>query len=285
MRFLVLLVAMLLPATALCAGESPAPGDLQSVFFGLPVTNTVLTSWCVTLVFLAGLRFAIGRPRVIPNRAQAVAETVVVALRDLLAPIVGRKAMPFAFPVLVTLFIFILVQNWVGLLPGVGTVGWGVGESFYNTHVETPLVRPPTSDINGTIALAVVSFGAWLILVLKFAGPRAILKDWFGNKADKSELPRTAYWALSGVFLGVGIIEVISVMIRPMTLSMRLFGNVFGGENLLHKTHFAPPFYFLELLVGLVQALVFTLLSAVYIGLLCNHGDGDEKEGQDSHAH
>jgi F-type H+-transporting ATPase subunit a len=88
------------------------------------------------------------------------------------------------------------------------------------------------------------------------------------------------------VFLIVGFIEVFSIVIRPFTLSVRLFGNVFGGENLLHGTSFLFVFYFMELLVGLIQATVFTLLSAVYIGLICNHGDDhDHAEGHGAEAH
>ena len=82
------------------------------------------------------------------------------------------------------------------------------------------------------------------------------------------------------LFLFVGVIEVVSIAIRPLTLSVRLFGNIFGGENLLHGMNFIPPFYFLELLVGLVQALVFVLLFSVYTGLICNHGDEHEHAEQ-----
>ncbi|MDR2512308.1 MAG: F0F1 ATP synthase subunit A [Puniceicoccales bacterium] len=277
MRILLLPAVSLVPLPLFAAG-SPAPGNLPT---GVPLTNTVLTGWVVTILFIVVLRLTIGHIREVPGRAQAAAEGLVVALRELFAPIVGKRAMPLAFPVLVTLFIFILIQNWAGLLPGMGTIGWGTGTNFFNTHVATPIARPPTSDLNGTVALALVSFGAWLILVLKYAGPRAILRDWFGNKVGKGEVPRPVYWMLSLIFLGVGIIELGSVFIRPLTLSVRLFGNVFGGETLLHKTFFALPFCFLELFVGLVQALVFTLLSAVYIGLLCNH----EEEPGEGHAH
>ena len=83
----------------------------------------------------------------------------------------------------------------------------------------------------------------------------------------------------------VGVIEVFSIAIRPFTLSVRLFGNVFGGENLLHGTGFLFVFYFMELLVGLIQAIVFTLLSSVYIGLLCNHGDGHDHDEGSEHGH
>jgi F-type H+-transporting ATPase subunit a len=82
------------------------------------------------------------------------------------------------------------------------------------------------------------------------------------------------------VFLGVGLIEVMSILIRPITLSVRLFGNIFGGENLLHNTSFIPIFYFLEILVGLVQSFVFTLLTSVYIGLICNHGDDHSEDSE-----
>ena len=145
-------------------------------------------------------------------------------------------------------------------------------------HLTRPWIRPHNADFNGTIALALISFGAWAIIVFKFAGPKLIIKDLFGNKADKAETPGWLYPVLSLVFLVVGLIEVFSIAIRPFTLSVRLFGNVFGGENLLHGTGFFFVFYFMELLVGVIQALVFTLLTAVYIGLLCNHEGGD-------HAH
>lgn len=83
----------------------------------------------------------------------------------------------------------------------------------------------------------------------------------------------------------MGLIEVFSIAIRPFTLSVRLFGNVFGGENLLHGTTFFPVFYFMELMVGLIQALVFTLLTSVYIGLLCNHEGGDHAHADHEEKH
>ena len=136
-----------------------------------------------------------------------------------------------------------------------------------------------SSDLlNGTIALALTSFAAWFIIVWRYAGPKLLLFDLFGNKADKKDVPSALYWALSPVFLAVGVIEVISILIRPVTLSVRLFGNEFGGESLLHNTSYFPAFYVLEILVGLLQAFVFTLLTAVYIGLICNHGDDHDAE-------
>ena len=131
------------------------------------------------------------KPQLLPTKAQAVFESLVEALRDLFEPIVGKKAFPATFPLLVTFFIFILIHNWMGLLPGVGTIGWGhdVDGHF---QITSPWIRPFNSDFNGTIALALISFGAWLIIVLKFAGPKLILWDLFGNKADKVRNSRLA---------------------------------------------------------------------------------------------
>jgi F-type H+-transporting ATPase subunit a len=147
-----------------------------------------------------------------------------------------------------------------------------------------PFVRPANADLNGTVALALVAITCWFYFIMRFAGPAAVLKDIFGNKAQKSEMPAAVYYPLFVVFFVIGIIELVSIVFRPISLSFRLFGNVFGGENLLHtmsgifKWGLPVPFYFLEFIIGFVQALVFTLLVSVYIGLICNHGDDDHKE-------
>ncbi|MEY4939315.1 MAG: hypothetical protein RIQ93_1050 [Verrucomicrobiota bacterium] len=269
-------------------GEGVAPGAARfDLGQGWTITSSMITGWTVSALLVLVVLWLIGKPAVIPSKGQAVIESLMEALRDIFEPIIGKRAFPTAFPLLITFFIFILFHNWMGLLPGVGTVGWGhdVDGHF---HMTRPLIRPFNSDFNGTIALALISFGAWAIIVLKFAGPAIIAKDLFGNKAEKSETPGWLYPILSLVFLIVGLIEVFSIAIRPFTLSVRLFGNVFGGENLLHGTGFFFVFYFMELLVGLIQALVFTLLTSVYIGLLVNHGDDhahDDQHGHGAEAH
>ena len=267
-------------------GEGVAPAAARfDLGHGWTITSSMITGWAVSALLIAVIVILVGKPALLPSKGQSVFESILEALRDLFEPIVGKKAFPAAFPLLVTFFIFILVNNWMGLLPGVGTMGMGhdVEGGF---HVTRALIRPFNSDFNGTLALAIVSFGAWLILVLKFAGPKLLLKDLFGNKADKSETPAWLYPILALVFFIVGLIEVFSIGIRPFTLSVRLFGNVFGGENLLHGTSFFFVFYFMELLVGLIQAIVFTLLTSVYIGLICNHGDEHEhaEEGHGAEA-
>ncbi len=261
-----------------------APSAAQFEILGLPITSSIITTWVIALTLLLVLRIAIGsKPTLVPTRGQAVVESLLTGVRDLVEPIVGKGVARAALPLLLTLFTFILINNWSGLLPGVGTVGM-VSHGEDGSHHMDAFVRPFSADMNGTIALAIVAMAVWLFLILKYAGPKVILFDLFGNKADKREVPVAIYYFLTVIFLAVGLIEIISIAIRPVSLSFRLFGNVYGGENLLHGTGFIFPFYFLELLIGLVQALVFTLLVAVYIGLICNHGDGhDGEEGHEAH--
>lgn len=276
---LFLFLAGLSPLAA--EGVDPSASKLVDFGHGWVITNAMATGWAISALLVALVLWLVGRPSIVPSKGQAVIESLIEGLRDIFEPIVGKAAFPTAFPILITFFIFILFHNWMGLIPGVGTMGWGhdVDGHF---HLTRALIRPHNSDFNGTIALALISFGAWAIIVFKIAGPKIILWDLFGNKAEKSETPGWLYPILSLVFLVVGFIEVFSIAIRPFTLSVRLFGNVFGGENLLHGTGFVFVFYFMELLVGLIQALVFTLLTSVYIGLLCNHEGGDH--GHDDHG-
>jgi len=256
----------------------------------LPVTNSMVTSWVISLLLIVVIRWAVGRkPALVPGRGQAMVEGIVSGIMGLIEPIVGKRVVSAAFPILASFFIFILIQNWSGLLPGVG--------SLYIHSDETghwvPLIRPGNADMNGTLALTIVHFAAWFYLVMKYAGPKLVLKDWFGNKANPKEVPAVIYYFLTLIFLFVGLIEVVSVMFRGVSLPFRLFGNVYGGESLLTAmTNLVPwivpiPFYLLELLVGFVQALVFTLLVSVYIGLLCAHDEGhDHEHGEEGgHAH
>jgi len=279
-KFTTLLAALALPVTAFAEGVAPSAAKLVDFGGGWIITNSMFTGWIISALLVTLVLYLVGKPTILPSKGQAVIESLIEALRDLFGPIVGKKAFPLAFPILVTFFIFILFHNWMGLIPGVGTMGWGTTDAAGHFHITRPLIRPHNSDFNGTIALALISFGAWLIIVFKIAGTKLILWDLFGNKAEKKETPGWLYPILALVFFIVGFIEVFSIVIRPFTLSVRLFGNVFGGENLLHGTSFFFVFYFMELLVGLIQALVFTLLTSVYIGLLCNHGDD-----HDEHAH
>jgi F-type H+-transporting ATPase subunit a len=253
-------------------GVDPAAAKLFEIpVLGLPVTNSILTTWIVSLLILLVVRLMVKRPQLVPSKGQAIVEAALSGIRGIVEPIVGKKAIGAALPLLLCLFVFILLQNWAGLLPGVGSIGMEHEGHFI------PFIRPGTADMNGTLALAAISMLAWFYLCLRYAGLKAMLFETFGNKANKSEVPTLIYYFLFLVFFFVGLIDVVSICFRPVSLSFRLYGNVFGGENLLHQTFpYAFPFYFLELLIGLVQALVFTLLTSVYIGLICNPGEEHE---------
>jgi F-type H+-transporting ATPase subunit a len=248
---------------------------------GFPISNSILTTWIIAALIILGVRLAVGTPKLIPGKGQAVVEGMAQGLRDALEPIVGKKMIGKTFPLLCGFFVFILLMNWSGLLPGVGTIKYHTAAGWQDA------IRPANSDLNTTFALSVVSFVAWTYFVLRYAGIKVLVFDLFGNKADKKEVGMLMWVLLVPIFFAVGGIEVVSILFRLISLSFRLFGNVFGGENLIHALGGIAPYVIpavaglLEVLVGLIQAFVFTLLSAVYIGLICNHEGGHD----DEHAH
>ncbi len=280
----VLWLAATLPASA-AEGVDPSAQELFNVG-GLPLTNSMVTTWFFSLVLILAIRWAVGRPKLIPSRGQTVVETLVGELRSLIEMIVGTRMVDKVFPLLISFFIFILIMNWSGLLPGAGSLGVIRNASG---HMEfTTAFRPADSDLNTTLALTIVSFSAWLYFVLRYAGIGVLIKDIFGNKASKKDVHIALYFALSPIFFLVGFIEIISILSRLLSLSFRLYGNVFGGESLLDAMYNICPYLLpvpvmmMELLVGVVQAFVFTLLTTVYIGLICNHEGGDH--AHDEHA-
>jgi F-type H+-transporting ATPase subunit a len=284
-KFALIFAALTTAVPAFAAGVEPAAQALFKLG-PLPVTNSMVTSWIVALILLVAIRIAIKRPKLVPTRGQAIVESLVSGIYDLTSPIVGAKVAKQTFPLLIGLFTYILIQNWSGLFPGVGTIYM----IDHKTGEWMELIRPGNADLNGTIALSVVAIACWFYFIMRYTGPVMVFKDLFGNKADKAEVPSIIYYPLFIIFFAVGIIEVISIAFRPISLSLRLYGNVYGGESLMHamsgmqKWGLPAPFYLLELLIGFVQAFVFTLLMSVYIGLLCNHGDDHHEEhGEGAH--
>lgn len=278
---------LLFPALA-PAAVSPKSTDLGFEVFGLPVTNSVLTTWVLAVLIIVGVRLAVGTPRLVPGKGQAVVEGLALGLRDSLEPIVGKRMIGKTFPILCGFFVFILLMNWSGLLPGVGTLKFAAAPAAPGQEPAwLDAVRPANADLNTTLALSVLSFAFWTYFVLRYAGVKVLVHDLFGNKADKREIGLLMWILLGFIFLAVGGIEVVSILFRLISLAFRLYGNVFGGENLIHALGAIAPYVIpaaaalLEVLVGLIQAFVFTLLSAVYIGLICNHEGGHDEE----HAH
>ncbi|MBO5254774.1 MAG: F0F1 ATP synthase subunit A [Opitutales bacterium] len=270
-------------ASANKAQAAHLQGEYLFDIAGFPITNSMLTTWIFTLIIIVFFRFLIrGGAKLVPSKGQLVVESIIDALKGTLEPIMGHKTFKGAFPLLIGLFCYILIMNWSGLLPGVASIG--IEQTINGKEHFVPFLRPANTDLNTTLALAIISFVAWGYLVFKYAGPKLFLYDTFGNKANPSEMAKPIYIALFAVFFAVGGIDIISMIMRLISLSFRLFGNNFGGEVLLDNMHnlaigswrflswlIPLPFYLLEMLIGFIQAFLFTLLTAVYVGLLTGH--------------
>jgi len=246
-------------------------------------TNSFVFTVIVTGLIIIVARSATRKMDLVPKGAQNFIEALVETLYDTFENIVGRHMIAKVFPVIATLFIFICAANWIGLVPGVGTIGWGKpGPGLFSlTEIDRPLLRPADADLNMTLGMAIMFMILWLVWTLQDVGLLGFLKE---NFAPKGQVGGWLGPFLIVIFLFVGCIEILSILLRPVSLSLRLFGNIFAGETLLHTMTtlglglpvpinwiaailFPLPFFFLELLVGVLQALVFSALCGVYIRL------------------
>lgn len=249
---------------------------------GFPITNSMVLTWSVALLLIVFAQLATRRMQAIPHGIQNLWEWLVEMLYDFLEGIVGSSLVKKTFWFFATIFIFILSANWIGLIPGVGTVGWGASTPG-GFVVSTPLLRGADADLNMTLAMALVFFACWLVWALQENGAKGFVLHIFGAKGDTTGILKLVMIA---VFILVGLLEVVSILFRPVSLSFRLYGNIFAGENMLETMlALVPgplgwlipiPFYFLEIIVGLVQALVFMLLTSVFTMLICQHEEGHE---------
>jgi F-type H+-transporting ATPase subunit a len=245
------------------------------------VTSSMVMIWVVALGLIVFARYATRKMQLTPAGAQNFLEWLVETLHDFLEGIIGAKLVQRTFWFFATVFIFILFNNWFGLIPGVGTIGWGVsGEHGF--HIKTPLLRGGNADLNMTFAMSMIFFACWIVWAVQSVGVKGIFLDLFGPKGDTTGFLRIL---MIVVFFLVGFLEILSILFRPISLSFRLYGNIFAGENMLEAmARLVPalgwllpvPFYFMELLVGIVQALVFMLLTAVFTMLICMHEDSPE---------
>jgi F-type H+-transporting ATPase subunit a len=243
--------------------------------FGFPITNSMLVMWIVTAALIVFTQIATRNMKRVPDGAQNFLEWLIEGLYGFLEGIIGPKLIRRTFWFFGSVFIFILAANWVGLIPGVGSLGWG-HQTVEGFRLEEPFFRGANADVNLTLAMALVFFASWIIWGVQEVGPLGFIKELF---APKGESTGPLKILLIVVFFAAGCLEVISILFRPVSLSFRLYGNIFAGETMLETMARVPqvgwlvqiPFYFMELLVGLVQALVFTLLTAVFTLLICQH--------------
>jgi F-type H+-transporting ATPase subunit a len=228
--------------------------------FGLPITNSLLATWIVMAMLIVFSIAATRKMTLVPTGIQSIAELVVGGLYDFFTSVVGKHIKQF-FPLIASFFIFIITANWFGLLPGVGTVG------FFEHGKFVPLLRGATADLNTTLALAVISI---------------VAIQYFGFKTVGFHYSRRFFNFKDPIYFFLGILEIISELSKVISFAFRLFGNIFAGEVLLTVMAFlmpfiAPlPFMALELFVGFIQALVFSMLTAAFLNVAVSHGEGGE---------
>lgn len=244
----------------------------------LRVTSSMLFTWIIAVGIIIFARYATRSIKEVPEGAQNFWEWLVESLHNFLEGIIGHELVMKTFWFFATVFIFILFTSWVGLIPGVGSIGWGTPDAQGGLHhIETPLVRGVNADLNMTLAMALIFFGCWIVWAFQANGAFGMIMHLFGPKGETKGFMKAL---MVVVFIIVGLLEVVSILFRPVSLSFRLYGNMFAGENILESmSSIVPalswlipiPFYFMELLVGIVQALVFMLLTAVFTLLICQH--------------
>jgi F-type H+-transporting ATPase subunit a len=214
----------------------------------IPITNTILTTW-VVMVLLVTLAFVVRkRISLIPGALQSIVEMVIETVYNLIKNIAGERVGNIIFPLIMTLFLFILTANWLGLLPGFGTI----------TYHHVPIFRPPNSDLNTTLAMALITVFLVQVAGIAYRGLKGYLKE-FVTPPILAPL--------------MAPIHLVSELSHILSLSARLFGNIFGGDVVLTVIFvMLPPlipavFLLLESLFGLIQAIIFAVLSTIYFSM------------------
>lgn len=232
-------------------------------FLGLPITNTLITSWIVVaLLLIVGITVG-RRASLVPGRLQIILEEAITFVRDFMTEVLEDEKLASRYlPLLLTIFLFIFTANALEFTPGIGSIGFRHGAEF------VPLLRSVNSDLNVTLALAIISF-----IVIEIAGVVALGLWRYTGKFFNFSSP---------IGFAVGLIELVSELGRLVSFSFRLFGNVFAGEVLLAvATYFAPyivpvPLMSFELFVGFIQAAVFALLTLFFIKLAITDAHAEE---------
>ena len=249
------------------------PGEHLFDLFGIPITNTMVAAYTASLVLLLLAWLSTRNMQLVPRGMQNVFEWVIELLLNLTEGVAGREKGREFFPLVATIFLFILTANWMGLLPGFATIGLVVEE--HGHHMLVPFYRSASTDLNVTVGLALIA-----VVAVQYFGIR--------NVGAKSYLSRFINFSGPIAFF-MGVLEIVSELSRVISLSFRLFGNVFAGEVLLAVIGFlipfvaVLPFYGLELFVGAIQAFIFAILTLVFL-TLGSMEHGGESHGQESHA-
>ncbi len=295
-RVLLTFGLLLLGASPLHAAGEPLPLHAEEVFRigSVSITNSMIMVWIVAAVIILVAQAATREMKLVPSGLQNFVEWIVESLINFMSTIMGPELARRTFWFFGTVFILILFCNWAALIPGVGTVGWMVvGEGVDPYDRFKPFFRGANADLNMTMAMALTFAVLWFYWAITTIGLKHFLQHIF---APKGEFRGPMLVAMILIFAFVGIIEVVSIAVRPVALMFRLYGNIFAGENILESMQLLVgkhvwlawlpplPFYFFELLVGFVQALVFTLLSAVFLKLICEEEHAEEHADESGDA-
>ncbi len=237
--------------------EISIAAETVTYILGIPVTNSLLASLLTTVILVTISYFATRNLKEIPKGIQNILEYAVESLYNMIQGVTQDKEKTYKFfPVVATIFLFIITSNWMGLLPGYSTVG--VNEKTAEGHeIVVGFFRSANSDLNSTIALAVVA-----VLSIQIMGITMLGLAKYGKKFLNFSSPIAFF---------IGILEIVSEVAKMISFSFRLFGNIFAGEVLLTvimtiAPFVAPlPFFALELFVGFIQALVFAMLLVVFM--------------------
>ena len=236
-----------------------------------PITNAMINGWIAVFFFFVVAFVASRRKGLVPRGVHNVIEGTIEFMLTETQKVTGdaRRAKQF-LPIVGTIFLFILFSNWLGLLPGTGSIGvWGL----HNGEVELiPLLRPAASDLNLTLAIAVFAVLASHVIGLMTVGVISHVSKFVNIRGIFRSLKKGPIAILVAVIeFAVGLLEIVSEMAKVVSLSLRLFGNIFAGEVLLIVMLFLVPyivplpFLFLEIFVGLIQAVVFSMLTLVFM--------------------
>jgi F-type H+-transporting ATPase subunit a len=240
------------------------------------VTNSLLNSWLVVILLVV---FAISfknKIKTIPGKFQSILEMVIDYLLGIFDSVTNdRKKSSKFFPLIFTFFLFILLNNWLGILPGVGSIG-KMGELEGHT-VFIPFFRGATADLNTTLALAILGIVASHIFGVLAIGGWNYFNKFINIKAfleiPKKVLKDPAILIVNPIKAFIGLIEIIGEFSKMASLAFRLYGNIFAGEVLLASMSailafgIPIPFMFLEIIVGAVQALIFSVLILSYFSI------------------
>ncbi|MBI4066340.1 F0F1 ATP synthase subunit A [Candidatus Gottesmanbacteria bacterium] len=240
---------------------------------GFPISNALITTWLVMGILIVMSYLATRQMSLVPSQGQSIAEMLVGGLYDFFASVTG-KHVSHVFPLVASLFLFILAANWVGLLPGVGTVG--LFRQVHEGEEFVPLLRGATADLNTTVALAVFAMVAIQYFGFKTAGIH------YSKRFLNFDNP---------IYFFLGILELVSEVSKVVSFAFRLFGNIFAGEVLLTVMAFLMPFVVplpfiaMELFVGFIQALVFSMLTAVFLSVAVSHGEHEKLVAEGGGVH